>query len=307
MLNVLQGFFVLSVIVAAGYILQRYKFHGYDLSGLLSRLCFFLLTPLLMLTTMQKADFSELFHLSSLVAIITPFLIYMTYRVVGYIRGAEPGQTIIKGLSACYVNAGNVGIPIVVLALGDATAVAPVIMFQLLFLAPLSFFTLDSLGDGTRPSFVHRAFNALTNPLVLGVFIGLILGWFKITPTPWIWQPVTLLSNCAIPTLMMAFGASMVGAQLPKKGDGLGSVITASTIKLVGMPFLAWFIGSVVFGLSGRALLAPIMTSALPTAQNVFMYSVRYEVATAHARDTVLVTTLLCIPVVVAIVGIFGA
>lgn len=306
MLNVFQGFFVLGLIVAAGYLVKRIKFDDIDLSGILARTCFFLLTPMLLVTTMAKADLSKLFHTSSLVSIMTPLIIYAAYRIIGHFRGSDPGETVIKGLSACYVNAGNVGIPIVVLALGDATAVAPILMLQLLFLAPLSFFTLDNQHQEQGATPARRAFNALTNPLVLSVFAGLILAVTGYQPTPWIWQPITLLSQCAVPVLMLSFGASLVGAKLPTKGHAMGGVAIAAAVKLIVMPALSWLLASVVFGLRGPELLAPIMTSALPTAQNVFMYSVRYETGLEHARDTVLLTTILCIPVVLGAVALFG-
>ncbi|MDU0347482.1 AEC family transporter, partial [Actinomyces sp. MRS3W] len=51
-------------------------------------------------------------------------------------------------------------------------------------------------------------------------------------------------------------------------------------------------------GLRGHALLMPVTTAALPTAQNVFMYASRYGVAKPLARDAVLLTTAGFVPVV---------
>ena len=60
--------------------------------------------------------------------------------------------------------------------------------------------------------------------------------------------------------------------------------------KLAVMPGLAVVVGTAV-GLSGGQLLAPVVTAALPTAQNVFMYASRYGAAKDLARDAVLLTT----------------
>ena len=67
--------------------------------------------------------------------------------------------------------------------------------------------------------------------------------------------------------------------------------------KLAVMPGLAVVFG-LAAGLSGAQLLAPVVTAALPTAQNVFMYASRYGAAKDLARDAVLLTTAGFVPVV---------
>ena len=67
--------------------------------------------------------------------------------------------------------------------------------------------------------------------------------------------------------------------------------------KLAVMPGLAVVVG-LATGLSGAQLLTPVVTAALPTAQNVFMYASRYGAAKDLARDTVLLTTAGFVPVV---------
>ena len=67
--------------------------------------------------------------------------------------------------------------------------------------------------------------------------------------------------------------------------------------KLAVMPGLAVVVGTAA-GLSGGQLLAPVVTAALPTAQNVFMYASRYGAAKDLARDAVLLTTAGFVPVV---------
>ena len=67
--------------------------------------------------------------------------------------------------------------------------------------------------------------------------------------------------------------------------------------KLAVMPGLAVVVG-LAAGLSGAQLLTPVVTAALPTAQNVFMYASRYGAAKDLARDAVLLTTAGFVPVV---------
>jgi len=55
-------------------------------------------------------------------------------------------------LASSYVNAGNLGLPLAVYLLGDAVAVVPTLLFQLLVLAPLAFAVLDAATGEVRGS-----------------------------------------------------------------------------------------------------------------------------------------------------------
>lgn len=67
------------------------------------------------------------------------------------------------------------------------------------------------------------------------------------------------------------------------------------------MPLVAFVVGRFVFGLDGHALFAATALAALPTAQNVFNYAARYDTGQVLARDTILVTTVTAIPVLIVI------
>ena len=64
--------------------------------------------------------------------------------------------------------------------------------------------------------------------------------------------------------------------------------------------------GCFVFGLDDTALYAVTVLAALPTAQNVFNYAQRYETGEILARDTVFITTLGCLPVLLGLALLLG-
>jgi predicted permease len=77
-------------------------------------------------------------------------------------------------------------------------------------------------------------------------------------------------------------------------------------LKLFAMPLIAWAVATVVFGLAPHDVLIVTVLAALPTAQNVFNYSQRYGVGEVISRDTVFLTTLGCVPVLIAITLLLG-
>ena len=54
-------------------------------------------------------------------------------------------------------------------------------------------------------------------------------------------------------------------------------------------------------GLAGHDLLAVTVIAALPTAQNVFTFAMRYDRAVILARDSIFVATVLSVPAILVI------
>jgi hypothetical protein len=105
----------------------------------------------------------------------------------------------------------------------------------------------------------------------------------------------------AVPAMLVAYGISL------RLGPGLGAgepasqVGTLVALKLVVQPVAAFLIGAYAVGLEGHDLLAVTVIAALPTAQNVFTFAMRYDRGVILARDTIFVATLLSVPAIVGI------
>ena len=214
------------------------------------------------------------------------------------------GETVIGGFTAAYVNAGYLGLPVAAYVLGDATYVVPTLFLQLCVLTPVGLALLDHDERGSS-SVRTILLRPITTPLTVAMLVGLTL---SVTSTPLpkpVFEPLSLIGGMAVPAMLMAYG---VGLRL---GGGFGSGGPASEIaltsshKLVVQPAVATLAGSLL-GLTGHALLAVAIVSALPTAQNIFTYAVRYDRSRLLARDTILVTTILCIPVMLVIAAVLG-
>ena len=72
------------------------------------------------------------------------------------------------------------------------------------------------------------------------------------------------------------------------------------------MPLIAWALAEFAFGLSADEVLIVVVLAALPTAQNVFNYSQRYGVGETISRDTIFLTTIGCIPVLLRATVLLG-
>ncbi len=110
----------------------------------------------------------------------------------------------------------------------------------------------------------------------------------------------------SVPAVLLAFGISLCGSTMPGRGPDRHLLLLSVALKSVGQPLAAWALATGVFGLHGAPLLAVVVTAALPAAQNLFTYASRYRVGEVLAREAILLSTMLAVPVLVGVAALLG-
>lgn len=308
MVGVLEGFATIAIIVAVGWLLADRRVLDESAQGNLSRLAFHVASPALLLTVMQRTPLDAVLSANLVTSLISFATVVGVYLVVARLRwaGASLGSRVIAGLSAGYVNAGNLGIPIALYVLGDVAWVAPTLLMQLLVITPIAMALFDSDARGERPTFGRSLRRMLGNPITLGAVAGLLIAVFDVHLPRVVAAPIDLLGAMAVPSMLVAFGISLRRGPRPAAGHTAGHVWTLVALKVALMPAVALGVG-LALGLRGQALFAVVVTAALPTAQNIFTYAVRYRREVNLARDAIFVSTFASVPVIVGIAGLFHA
>lgn len=306
MSGVLVGFAIIASIILVGYLVGRLGILGPHAGFVLNRVVFFVLSPCLLFTVLEKAQVSELFTSLILVSLIAAVVCFAAYFVVARLVWRRSAADVVIGsLASGYVNANNIGIPVAVYVLGSAAYSAPVVLLQLLVFTPIALTILDIQTTG-RASVRSVALKPLTNPLIIGSALGLLLAVTRVhLPAP-VLQPFVLLGGAAVPVVLLAFGMSLHGQKLLQAGSGRRDVLLASALKLAVMPVVAWAVGHFLFELVGQKLFVVVALAALPSAQNVFNYAQRYGTGEIIARDSVFITTVGSIPVLVIVAALLG-
>ncbi|MFJ8188573.1 AEC family transporter [Streptomyces sp. NPDC096094] len=306
MQGVLTGFAVIAVVIGVGYVLGLRGHLGPQGREVLTKLAFHVASPALLFTTLATADLSVVFSSRLLVTALSTVAVAGVFVAVGVVRGWGVGRTTIGALCSGYVNAGNLGIPIAVYVLGDASLVAPVLLFQLVLVTPVAVTILDlSGGDGKVPLW-RVPLTPLRNPIALGSLAGVAVAASGVRVPDPVMDPVTLIGNMSVPAVLLAFGISLCGSTMPLRGAERQPVLLAVALKAVGQPAVAWALASGVFGLRGAQLLDVVVTSALPAAQNLYTYASTYGVGERLARDAILVSTVVSVPVLVGVAAVLG-
>lgn len=305
MLGALEGFAVIGVIILTGLLLGRSGVLGEHGQQVLANTVFFVGTPALMFTTISSTPVSQVFTPALFATAGSAFLMGVVMFGVTRARGRSLGEATVAGWSVSYVNIGNLGIPIATYVLGSLNAIPPVLLFQIIVLAPIGFALLDatrSVGsEWWRP--IVRVF---TNPILIGSVLGLIASVTNFQLPGVLYDPIEMLGATSVPLTLMAFGISLKdGWALPQPGTR--TQLTIMTIlKLVVHPCVAWVIGGPLLGYTGGELLAIVVTSTLPTAQNVYVNALRYRQSETITRDVVFITTILSIPAVLIVTALLG-
>lgn len=118
-----------------------------------------------------------------------------------------------------------------------------------------------------------------------------------------VWVPF-LSRPPEVPLMLLAFGVSLRVDPLPGKGSPAAELWFVQAVKLLLQPLFAYGLATWVFKLDAHSVLAVTLLASLPTATVVHIVATRYRTAEQLARDSVLWSTVLCVPVVVAISGL---
>ena len=302
MTGILTGFAVVGLAIALGYVLGRQGLLGEHARFVLSRLTFFVLSPFLLFVVLAEADIPTLFSALLPVSALTAVSMFAVYAVLARLlwrRGL--GDTVVGALGSGYVNANNIGIPIALYLLGNAAFSAPVILAQLLVFMLIALVLLDASTSTSKPSVGRILKQTARNPMLIGAALGVVVALTGIQLPPVVWEPISLIAGACVPILLISYGLSLPGARVLTAKGRRRDILLATGLKLVAMPLVAWTLGQFVFALPRDQLLAVVVLAALPTAQNVFNFAQRYDVGERIARDTIFLTTIGCIPVLIVV------
>jgi predicted permease len=306
MLGVLTGFGIIGFIILVGYGVQRSGILPKDAVLVLNRVAFFIATPALLFTVLARSHPATVFSSTILVTLLAVVISAGLFVVVSRIWFPRSlAETTVGAAGAAYVNANNIGLPVATYVLGSPQLVAPVLLLQLIVLAPITLTILDITTRGSA-SVTSILTQPLRNPMILGSLAGLLVAVFGITIPEPIFAPFELIGGAAIPLVLLAFGMSLVGQRPLQPGTGRAEIIVSSSIKLVVMPLAAYVLGRFVFHLDADHLLGVVALSALPTAQNIYNFASRYQRGVVLARDTVLITTIGAVPVLVVVAALLA-
>jgi malonate transporter len=322
MTGVLLGFGVVAVIALLGFATSALLpgESGRIRQGL-TPVIYYLTNPALMLVLVADTELGTVLGVYTPVALATAAVAGTSYVLLsGLLLRRGSARTAVGAMASSYVNAGNIGLPIALYAVGSSAPVVSVLLAQLLVVAPVyllvfSWVTRPSrrAGPGAAPvtsrpapgrtgtSTGRTILRSVANPVTIGTALGALLSATGLELPEVLWIPLEMLGQASVPLLLLLFGMSLHGQRPFRNRALVPDVIGGTLIKLALMPVAAWGIGRFGFGLDGTELLGVVVMAALPTAQNVFLFSSQFRMPSNAGRDIIFLSSLLSFPAVLLV------
>ena len=202
-----------------------------------------------------------------------------------------PAKTLVPPM--LFNNSGNIGLPLALLAWGEAAMPAAVILFMV---ENTLHFTLGArwLDPQARLLMLWRI------PVVFAAIAGLLVATLKIT----LWAPlligIKMLGDISVPLMLFALGVRMTGFTLNDWQLAAGSAVLR---PLAGMA-IAWGIIHLL-ALEGRDAAMLLVFGALPPAVLNFLFAERYRQEPQRVASIVLIgnlAALFFLPLALALV-----
>ncbi len=292
-------------IIALGYGAGRTGFFTPEATAYLTKFVFYFALSAMLFRFAANLSLAEILDWQFVWAYLAATsAVYVLATIVSLIRRIGVEQAAVEAQCAVIGNVGFLGIPMLVLLLGEP-AIGPVrlvLAVDLRVFGSLIVILITGSRDG-RVSFgvlQSVGLGLLKNPMIVSITLGLIWSAFNIPiPVP-MNSFLDILGSAATPGALFAIGASLAS----KSAERIQIAGWLSFCKLVIHPAAVAVAALVLLPVSNTyAAGVMIAAAALPTAGNVYILAQHYGVAPARVSATILISTAASIVTVSAVIA----
>lgn len=285
-------------IILCGYAAGRLKLLGPASSEALNGFVYWVALPALFLQGLAKAPLDRVLDAPLVAAFLGAIAVVFVVAMI-VARLVFPGRLgayALHALAASFPNSGYMGIPLFLLAFGEAGSL-PVIVANVaqsitVFFLALFLIELDGGSGHLGRRLVQIFTNLILNPFLIGSALGLGLNASGVGLNGPFETLVRTLAAAASPCALFALGLFMVGKPITR---GLPEVSWLAFAKLILHPVLAWLIAARLLELPPETVRALVLIAAMPTGALVFVVAQRYNVFVQRGSAAVLVSTMISV------------
>ena len=190
-------------------------------------------------------------------------------------------------LVVMFSNGGNYGLPVVLFAFGNEALSHATVYFVTSSI--LTYTVGVFLAAAGRRSLRRALIGIIRIPAIYGVTAALIIIAVGATVPMSLVRPIGLLSDAALPTMVLVLGMQLERAKMPERPSIVG---VAVVLSLMVAPVVALGLTSVL-GLSGPARQAGVILASMPVAVVTTILALEFEIAPSFVTSAVFVSTLL--------------
>lgn len=292
------------MVIGVGYGAGRSGFFTEAATAWLTKFVFYFALSAMLFRFSANLSLADVFDLTFVKAyLLGTAVIYVLATAVALMRRIPVQEAAVEAQCATIGNVGFLGIPMLVLLLGEA-AIAPVMLVlavDLIVFGSLIVIIITGARDGRISFGIFRSIGLglIKNPMIVSIVLGLTWSGLQIPIPGPLNEFVILLGNAATPGALFAIGASLAS----KSAERVSVAGWLSFCKLVLHPAAVAVAALVIFPVEPYAAGVMIAAAALPVAGNVYMLAQHYGVAPHRVSSSILISTALSIVTVSLVVG----
>ena len=279
------------VVLSVGYCVGR--FLKPDLGGI-AKITLYALIPALTLYSLLHSTV----RLEGALRVVLGFALMVGISAIVAARAARHySPETRRAIIACVTtgNNGNFGLSLSLFAFGKPGLEVSVIVF---IASTLNTFLVTSNVLANRPRIMEGLRETLQLPLIPCAIIGIALNAFHVTLPTGVDRGLELLSQAAVPMVLLILGLQLGASGLPKITL---PVLLASSLRVLAGPMIAFGVAAWV-GATGLERSALVLSGAMPTAVNTLILAREFGGDVNTVAGTVLLTTAVSLPIIALVV-----
>lgn len=291
-------------LIALGFQSGRTGFFTAEATAYLTKFVFYFALSAMLFRFAANLSLSEIFDWWFVAAYLWGCgVVYLLATAVAFFRGVGLQEAAVEAQCAVIGNTGFLGVPMLVVLLGEAAA-GPVLMVLAIDLIVFSSL-ITILITGSRDGRMSLAIlgtvgkGLLRNPMIVSIALGLLWSAAAL-PIPDVANEfLGILGAAATPGALFAIGASLAG----KSAERMSVAAWLSFCKLVLHPGAVAIAALWLFPVAAFDAAVMISASALPVAGNVYILAQHYGVAPQRVSAAILVSTAISIVTVSLVIA----
>lgn len=268
----------------------------------LSQVVFYVFSPILVFNLIRNSQLSNQDILITLAFALVLFLCIgiLTWLVGGALRLDRKTLAAVL-ITAMFMNAGNYGLPLTSFAFGEqALAFASIFFVVNAMLTNTVGIVIASSGS---TSVINAIKGLIKFPAIYALSLGVIFLQFDWQLPTGLDRTIILLSNAAIPCMLVLLGMQLVNIRL---NGHIRPLILTSSMRLLVAPALAFGLTR-LFGITGPAQQGVVLEAGMPVAVLTTILATEFDAEPTFVTTAVLVTTLLSPLTLTPLLALLGA
>jgi hypothetical protein len=267
--------------VIIGFIIKKLNILSNKISDKFDYLSFNILLPLALIAYFWQIKFPNINTLSLLISFFGAGIIVF---FIGFLIAVKKfkykiDDSALVGLGSCFGNSVALGIPLMHSFLGKVNVMPYMILVLFHGLIHFTYTTLIIESYRNRTLKLHSQFfrtitGLLKNIVLVGIFFGILLNYYKVSQPSFLISPLNNISNFALPCVLISLGFALAKFNLILS---FRKSLILTFLKNIIHPLIGFIISKYFFQLDDLLVLTVTLAAALPSGSQTYYFAFRYN------------------------------